>query len=262
MSDAESTCSYLITGVSSHLGEKLVGHLSEDPGNRVFTTSRGPSAFDQITAKPNHQHLTGVDLLQADDVSRLFSAVSRWAEGPFHVVNCVGYFPGYSAMRQTPFDEFRRVFECNVLTLYATANALLPLMQAKGGGHFMAFSSHSVAQAYPLMAAFTAAKAAVESLVRSIANEHAKEGIVANAFAIATINTPREHDLRPGADSSGWLDVEQISRYVVEIVRAPFSIMNGNTIHLYNYSDTFFHTSYFDRLGTTPSSSKVLDGSD
>ncbi len=249
MSNTETTCRYLITGANSYLGKSLAVHLSKSGGNQVITTSRNPSKFDQLARNQNHQHLSSIDLLQSEDMSRLVSTVSRWADGPFHVVNCVGYFPGYKKISETPLDEARKVFESNVLSLYATATNLLPIMRLKGGGHFIAFSSHAVAQSYPLMAAFSAAKASVDSLIQSIANEYAEYGIIANALAIATLNSPRERHLRPKADSSDWLQVDQISRFVEQFVHAPFHIMNGNTVHLFNYSKSFFHQSYFQRLG-------------
>jgi len=182
-------------------------------------------------------------------MSRFAAAVLHWADGPFHVINCVGYFTEYRAICETPVDEARRIFESNVLALYSTAKTLLPIMGSNGGGHFIAFSTHAVTESYPLMAAFTAAKAAVDSLVQSIANEHSKDRIIANALAIATLNSPRERSLRPSADNSDWLQVEQIVQFVEHTMQTPFGIMNGNTIHLFNYSDSFFHQSYFDRLG-------------
>lgn len=251
MNNAEASCRYLITGSNSYLGKKMASYLSASTYNQVFTTSRSPSEFDKQTIGANHQHLSGIDLLHPEEMSRLASAVSQWAEGSFHIVNCVGYFPGYKPISDIAVDEAKKIFDSNVLSLYATANKLLPIMSSKGGGHFIAFSSHAVTQSYPLMAAFLASKAAVDSLVQSIANEFAKEKIIANALAIATLDTPQERHIRPAADNSGWLSVEQVIRYVEEIVHSPFGIMNGNTIQLYNYSDSFFHQSYFDRLGIT-----------
>lgn len=249
MSNTEASCRYLITGSNSYLGKKMASYLALSEGNQVFTTSRSPSEFDKKTLGSNHQHLSGIDLLHPDEISRLASTVSQWADGSFHIVNCAGYFPGYKPINEIAVDEAKKIFESNVLSLYATANKLLPIMCSKGGGHFIAFSSHAVTQSYPLMAAFLASKAAVGSLIQSIANEYARENIIANALAIATLDSPRERNLRPTADSSDWLQIEQILRYVEEMVRSPFSIMNGNNIHLYNYSDSFFHQSYFDRLG-------------
>lgn len=252
MSDIECLTRYLITGANGYLGRSLAGHLCAVAGNKVLTTSRGPSEFDKLPDSSIRRHLSSVDLLQRADIAKLVSAVDRWADGPFHVVNCAGYFPEYKSICETSLDEARRVFDSNVLALYAAAHALLPIMQTRGGGHFIAFSSHAVTQSYPLMAAFTAAKASVDTLVQSIANEYSKDGIVANALAIATLNSPKERQLRPKANSSGWLEVDQIIHFIEQMVRSPFKIMNGNTVHLFNYSESFFHQAYFDRLGLKP----------
>lgn len=250
MNNVEPGCNYLITGANSYLGTEMAIHLAANPQNQIFTTSRRPGNFDTAPLGTNHRHLSGIDLLDTGDLTRLVAAVEKWSADKFHIVNCVGYFPGYMPIDAMPLSEARTVFDSNVSTLYATASAFLPVMRAKGGGHFIAFSSHAVPHSYPLMAAFLAAKAAVDSLVRSIANEWARDGIIANALAIATLDTPTERHMRPAADNRDWLHVEQILRYVEDMVRPAFSIMNGNTIHLYNYSEGFFHQSYFDRLGT------------
>ena len=252
MSITETPSHFLITGANSYLGTQIAQHLASNPNNRVFTTSRRTSVFETAELGGNQCHLSGVDLLKAGDMVRLAVAVDKWTDEKFHIVNCVGYFPGYKSLDEIAVAEARQVFDSNVLTLYSVAHTFLPLMRTKGGGHFIAFSSHAVSQSYPLMGAFLAAKAAVDSLVQSIANEGAKDGIVANALAIATLDTPRERDLRPDADNTDWLHVEQIVKYVNDMVRSSFGIMNGNTIHLYNYSEAFFHKSFFDRLGTVP----------
>lgn len=250
MKNSPNRVHYVITGATSHIGQCLARHLAQSPENRVFTTSRGKLAVDPKAGK-GHRHLAGIDLLKETHVARFAAEVAEWAGGPFNVINCVGYFPGYRAIAELPLAEARRVFESNVLALYATAHALLPVMRSKGGGHFIAFSSHAVTQNYPLMSAFSAAKASVDSLIQTIANEHSKDGVVANALAVATLDSPKERALRPNADYSDWLQMDQIIQMIEQLARSPLKIMNGNTLHLYNYSETFFHQSYFERLGIT-----------
>ena len=241
--------SFLVTGASSDLGKELVQFLIEDPQVAVVSTARRSNT--QIPCESsNHRHLAGIDLADADGVRELLLQTNRWLPGIFHVINCVGYFPGFREICKTDVSEVRRVLEENVLTVHSVAAEAIPLMKARGGGHFIAFSSHAVPQAFPLMAAFSAAKAALESLIRSIANEYSKDKIVATALAVATLDTPREREKRPHADPQNWLKPRQIYEFIRQLVDSPFQIMNGNTIQLFNYSDDYFGKSYFDRLGT------------
>lgn len=190
-----------------------------------------------------------LDLSAADGAARLADLVRVWHRGEvFAVANCVGTFPGYRRIEEISADAGRMVFEANLHAVYNTAHAVIPLMRAAGGGHFLAFSSHSRYQAYPLMAAFDAAKAGIVQLVRHIANEGAEHGIVANTFALATLLTDAERALKPHGDHRAWLRPEEVSEYAMWLMQAPGSALNGNELHLFHYSDSYFRRSYFERI--------------
>lgn len=240
---------FLITGASSTLGRAFVRWFSARPGVALAATTRGNLRCPALESRPDALWIPGADLLQPDHMNRVRDQVADFARGPLHVVNCVGHFPGFKRICETDIFTARRVYEENVLTVYSAAQALVPLMVERGGGHFVAFSSHSVYQTYPFMGAFASAKAAVETLVRAIANEHSRDGIIATALALATVDSAQERALAPHGDFEHWLKPHQICQFVDGMVAQPFSIMNGNTIHLYNYSHSYFGQAYFDRVG-------------
>jgi NAD(P)-dependent dehydrogenase (short-subunit alcohol dehydrogenase family) len=195
--------------------------------------------------------LPDIDLLEETDLETLSQWLDREISSTTRlvVINCLGYFPGFVPIAELPLSEARRVYESNVLALYAVARICLPRMVRNGGGYFLAFSSHAVAQAYPLMGAFASAKAAVELLIKAIANEYARNGVVATALATATIDNPVERALTPCGDFEHWLHPNQICLLIDHLIDGSFAIMNGNTIQLYNHSDSYFGQSYFDRIG-------------
>ena len=241
--------SFVITGASSELGLALSSSLLKESGVSLLLTSRRD--LDAPAAEAGHRVLLspGLDLADASSAAELRARSEQFFEGPFHVVNCVGYFPGYKGIDEIGPDVARAVYESNVLAVYAAAHALLPLMRRRGGGHFITFSSHTDYQCYPLMAAFTSAKSAVESLTRSIAHEFSRDGVVANTLALATLATEAERRLKPSGDQENWLQLPQVCGVIRELVTSPFSVVNGNTIHLYNHSESYFHQSYFKRIG-------------
>jgi 3-oxoacyl-[acyl-carrier protein] reductase len=243
---------FLITGAGSAVGRALVEHLSSRPDVRLLLTTRRQAVFSNPSSAA--VHMPNIDFLDPADLETFSKWVQAETEGPFTVINCLGYFPGFVPIAELPIAEARRVYESNVLALYAVATVCIPVMTRNGGGHFLAFSSHAVSQAYPLMGAFASAKAAVELLIKSIANEYARDGVVATALAPATIDTPVERELTPMGDFEHWLRPEQICNLIDRLVDGSFSIVNGNTIQLYNYSDSYFGQSYFDRIGRKPRS--------
>lgn len=241
-------CSYLITGASSFLGKALARVLSKNEGNHLLLTSRNPIAPRSTPSKSNITCLPGIDLTTTADLSKLAAAADKHFPGNFHVINCLGFFPGYRQVSDLAVDEARKVFESNITALYGVAHQILPLMQKRNGGHFIAFSSHTNYQHYPNMVAYSAAKAAVECLITGIANECLHQGIIANTIALATLDTATEWQMKPKGDRTKWLRPVEVSRFVENFVRDPGGLVNGNVIHLYKYSRSYFHQSFFDRI--------------
>ena len=240
---------YIITGAASNLGRAFVKSISLRSDANLVATTRSSARLSEFDERSGSLYLPGLDLLREGDLASLVSAVRSFAGARFNIVNCSGYFPGFRGISETDPGVMRKVYEANVLTVYSVAHALLPLMAERGGGHFVAFSSHAVLQSYPLMSAFTSAKAALESLIRSIANEFGRDGVTASAFALATIDCAQERELSPNGDFEHWLKPEQVVQIVESFVEGQSSALNGNTIQMYNYSDTYFGQSYYDRIG-------------
>src|SRR5919109_958423 len=61
------------------------------------------------------------------------------------------------------------------------------------------------------MAAYTASKAAVAALTVALAEEVIRDGIVVNAVAPSTMDTPANRRAMPKADHSAWPKVEEVA---------------------------------------------------
>jgi short-subunit dehydrogenase len=240
--------SFVITGANSFLGRAFAEMLSKNESYKVFLTSRKKFNFSKLLKGKNVSYLSGIDLTIEKDVDKLSRKINDFMPGKFHVINCLGFFPGYETIEKINISTAKKVFDSNVITLYSVANKLLPLMIKRKGGHFIAFSTHTSYQNYPRMVAFTTAKVAVESLIRGISNEYLDKGINANTIALATLLTKTEIKIKPQGDSKNWLNTDEVCELVENIILQPMQLMNGNVIHVYKYSNSFFHQSYFDRI--------------
>jgi NAD(P)-dependent dehydrogenase (short-subunit alcohol dehydrogenase family) len=120
-------------------------------------------------------------------------------------------------------------------------------MVSRGGGRLVAFSCNSIQHNYPEMAPFTAAKAAVETLVKCIANEYSTAGIQANALALPTIRTPKVCESKDLPDEEDYVAPAELARIVLDEILCLSSYVNGNSIKLFKPSSAFYRTSYFDR---------------
>jgi len=239
---------YIITGGSSYLGREFINLLSANKNDKLIITSRKKIDFGNIIHNQNIKYFPGIDLLNEVDINTIVNASREFFTEQFVVVHCTGYYAGQEPLETTEIEESNRIFESNFLTVYNLSTLLLPVMREKGGGHFIGFSCNSVKYHYPQMAPFTAAKSALESYFKSLANEYYEIGIYANCFQLATLFTEHEVTLKPYGDHKKWLQLSEVANYVEQFVTQPLQLHNGNSIQLYHYSDTFFHKSYFDRI--------------
>lgn len=235
---------FLITGASCSLGSAFLNELS-NRDCKVIATSRRTL---EVPLDPDVLQVPDIDLTDDNDLDRLSQVLDSEFDYRFHVINCTGHFPGYVDVVDTKMQEAKQVFDGNVLAVIGAATKFIPMMARLGGGHFIAFSSHTVYQHYPKLAAFTAAKAALESLIKGIANEYSGVGIVANTFALATLLTELEKKMKPKGDFANWLNPESVANTVVKFVQENNNLVNGNTIHLFKHSETYFRQSYFERI--------------
>ena len=238
---------YIIAGANSYLGQAIAKHLAQSDINRVLLVTRKPFDFSTLESE-KIKHVKGIDFLNKNHLLSLSSEANIFFKEMFNVINCMGYYSGQEPFNETSFEEASRIIESNFISVYRSASALIPIMINKGGGHFIAFTCNSVRYNYPQMASFTAAKSALESLVRSIANEYYDKGIYANAFQLATLLTEHEKMVKPYGDHKNWLKTIEVAQYIDTFIKQSSHLTNGNTISLYHHSDSFFHDSYFNRI--------------
>lgn len=237
----------LITGATSFLAKSIIKKFLDHQEYRILLTSRSELS-ESLNINDNFKYIPNIDLLKEDHVSALKDSVDDYFENEFSVINCVGHFPKFSPIHNSPFISAKENIEANYLCVFNLANKLLPLMVARSGGHFIAFSSHTNYQNYPEMVAFTASKVALECLIKGIANEYAKYGLLSNIFALATLNTDVEKKLKPHGDFDNWLKLDEVAESVLQLIHDNNSLMNGNIIHLYKYSESYFNQSYYERI--------------
>jgi len=237
---------YLVTGANGALGRSIATHL-HNAGHRVLATSRYPKEGLYPTST-DLEYLPGVDLMKTECLSTLKAKCEEFFVGAFHVINCAGYYEGQQGFTETTPLELEKIISSNFLSVMNTAHTLLPLQIERSGGHFIVFSCNSVHHNYPLMIPFTVAKAALESFIKSLSNEYYGQGIVTTAFRLATVNTEHERRMKPFGDHDHWLDPSRIAEYIFNFTAQPTGIQSGNVIDLFRHSDTYFKTSYFDRI--------------
>ncbi len=235
---------YIITGASSFLGKAFIDVFSKDRDKNVFAITR--REMNEEFAD-NVKVFHGIDLAEYDQVQTLKNTLLKDLNGGFSIINCVGHFPGYKRIEDLTGDEIKRTYNSNVISITNIGSLFLPLMKEYGKGDFVAFSMNTAYQSYPMLSAFIPSKVAVQELIKVIANEYSQFGISANVFALSTLLTEKELELKPNGDKDNWLHPKTIAEYVWNFFKNDTTISNGNIIRLFKHSDRFFNDSYYNR---------------
>jgi NAD(P)-dependent dehydrogenase (short-subunit alcohol dehydrogenase family) len=242
---ASSANTAVVTGATGQLGRAIVAELTANAIN-VVAISRHSIEFRSTTE--SKEIAVGCDLATSEGARHLAEVLGSISLSRISIINCVGYFPGYRNFLDIDYGEADKIIRSNFTTVYFTAISLIPLLLARGGGHFISFSSLSTEGAYPLMTAFDSAKAALEQLTRHLANEFGNGGVHANVLALATLKTPEEIKLKPKGDHDHWVDPTEVAVLVRQLLSGDFKLLNGNVIKCYHYSRSYYETSYYDRI--------------
>jgi 3-oxoacyl-[acyl-carrier protein] reductase len=172
----------VVTGGRSGLGEASARRLRED-GVRVVTVD--------VTE--------GADVvLDVTDDAALGAASAE--VGPVDIlINSAGIVGPGKPLLETTADEWRRVLDVNVLGTVATMRAFVPGMVERGWGRVVNFASMAGKDGNPNLSIYSASKAAVIGLTKSLGKELATTGVLVNAIAPAVIATPMNATTQPDA---------------------------------------------------------------
>jgi len=234
---------YVITGANSEIGEALTSHLTQK-GHELLLVSRSPK---RTLAPKTHLWIDGVDLQKESDLLTLREEVCRKFSAPYTVIHSVGEFWRHKSIDRTRFDEVISMIHSHYTTLFGVIKALVPSMREIGGGKIIAFSCNSVKYNYPDMAAFSSAKAAVECLIKCIANEQSQYNITANAFALPSIKTNSVIATKPEEFHQNYPTLEELTHCIEQTAETLSSLTNGNVISLFKFSPSFYHKGYYER---------------
>lgn len=215
----------LVTGGSSGIGAAIIEEFLRR-GVRVLSLSRSGRA-------PEGADAIACDVGDAEAMAAAFEEVERrFPEGLAHVVCSSGVVSEHPIEELEP-DEWRRVIDASLTGTYLTMHHAVPLMKRRGRASVVAMSSGWAKRGYPNGAHYAAAKGGIESLVRSLALELAKDGIRVNSVSPGPVVTPMLDDL-PNFDAAEREGVIPLGRLgaVEDIVAATFFLLGDGADHI------------------------------
>jgi NAD(P)-dependent dehydrogenase (short-subunit alcohol dehydrogenase family) len=129
-----------------------------------------------------------VDLERADETAALFTdgvAITADVSSIDILVNNAGLYASL-AMRpftEIPLEEWRRVMDVNVASMFLTCRAVVPAMRQRGGGKIVNISSGTPFRGVPFLLHYVTSKGAIVALTRALARELGNDEIHVNCVA-------------------------------------------------------------------------------
>ena len=218
----------IVTGAGSGIGRATALRFAGEGAKLVLVDRREDRLVETagaIEAAGGEAVVAAADVSRREEVeSAVRGAVERYGRVDV-LVNNAGFALG-ATIERTADDDFRDLWETNVLgTLYGM-QAVLPLMRERRSGHIINVSSAAGRIAFPGIGAYSATKAAVVALTEALRAEIGGTGIEASVVLPVGTETEffaaaRKVDGVPVGPHGPVQTAEHVARRIVDCAKQP-----------------------------------------
>ncbi len=172
----------VVTGAAQGIGRAIAAGLAAEGVRIVVADLRGAEA-----AAEAFEGGVGVtaDVSKEDDVRRLVDETVAQCGGVDILVNNAGLYAALAmrSFEEIPLDEWRRVMDVNVASMFLTCRAAVPVMRGRGGGRIVNISSGTPFRGVPFLLHYVTSKGAIVAFTRALAKELGKDNVLVNCVA-------------------------------------------------------------------------------
>jgi NAD(P)-dependent dehydrogenase (short-subunit alcohol dehydrogenase family) len=172
----------IVTGGAQGIGRAIAEGLAAEGARIVIADLRG--AEEAAAAFEDGIGLT-VDVAREADPERMATETVDRCGGIDILVNNAGLYASL-AMRpfeQIPVQEWQRVMDVNVMSMFLTCRAVVPRMRERGGGRIVNISSGTPFRGVPFVLHYVTSKGAIVALTRALAKELGGDEVLVNCVA-------------------------------------------------------------------------------
>ncbi|MGB6749955.1 MAG: SDR family NAD(P)-dependent oxidoreductase [Xanthobacteraceae bacterium] len=225
----------VVTGGTGALGTAVVAALIE-----AGAICHVP-CYDEAEAKRfrlrDHKQVTLIvtgSLADEAAVTRAYAGIAPlWAS--IHIAGGFAFAP----LREAAVASIRQQIDMNLMSCMLCCRAAVQAMTASGtGGRIVNISARPGLEwrSGANMAAYTASKAGVAAFTAALAEEVVKDGILVNAVAPSTMDTPVNRQAMPKADFALWPKVEEVAATILFLASPDNRVTRGAIVSVYGKS--------------------------
>jgi NAD(P)-dependent dehydrogenase (short-subunit alcohol dehydrogenase family) len=179
----------IVTGAAAGLGLAMARRLAES-GARVALWDRDEAALTRAASEMGRSAETLiVDVADAAAISAGVEASLDRLGGIDVLVNNAGISGPNTVTWEYPVEDWRRVLDINLTGVFLCCRAVIPHMLANGYGRIVNVASISGKEGNPNAPAYSASKAGVIALTKSLGKELARSGVLVNCVTPGAVRT-------------------------------------------------------------------------
>jgi NAD(P)-dependent dehydrogenase (short-subunit alcohol dehydrogenase family) len=201
----------LVTGANSGIGAAIARCLAEAGADVAINYLVDPQAADEVAgdirAKSRRALTLQADISQPEEVGGMFEALDAQWGGIDILVNNAGIDGRHALSWQADPEQWRKVIDINLFGAFYCAREALIRMVPRRSGVIVNMSSVHEQIPWSGYSAYTASKAGLAMLTKTLAQEAASHGVRVAAIAPGAIQTAINRNV--WSDPQGLADLEQ-----------------------------------------------------
>ncbi len=190
----------VVTGGADGLGKGISKRLAKEGATVVIADANQHKLQVTLEELKSMGSVSGivVDISDEESVIQAFEQVEK-RHGKLDVlVNSAGIVgPTSTPITEYDTDEFDRIYHVNLRGTFLITKYGVQLMEKNDYGRILLIASIAGKEGNPFMVGYSAMKAGVIGLVKSVGKEYAERGITVNGLAPAVIKTAMNENTAP-----------------------------------------------------------------
>ena len=179
----------VITGGAQGIGYAVARRLHASGATVSLWDMDGALAAEAAKALGGRAEGAAIDVTDAEAVARLADEVAGRHGRIDILVASAGIAGSNGKVVDYPVAEFHKIVEVNLFGVFHSCRAILPFMERQGYGRVVNIASVAGKEGNPNAGAYSASKAAVMALTKSLGKEHADKDIAVNCVTPAAART-------------------------------------------------------------------------
>jgi len=219
----------LITGAKGGLGQYVTEAFlaqGDTVAGMARSIAQSDFASDQFVAQP-------ADLSKEETARAAVEAVLQRFGRIDVLVNVMGGFDGGKSVPDTEIATFEKMLAMNFWPSVFLSRLVIPEMRKAGRGRVIGIGSRTAQSPVATLGAYSASKAALVSLMQTLALENKEQGITVNTVLPGTIDTPANRKAMPDADHTRWVDPANLASLIVWLASDAAAHVTGANIPVY-----------------------------